>query len=146
MFSLFMLLWMLLENTLGWHDRHIANHQWLTLLYIPVAAFVYVLALKEKRRRIYHGKMTWLQGFVCGLLIGVFVALLSPLVQYLSHTYISPDYFPNIIAYSVENNLKTQAEAEAYFNLNSYMWQSAIGAVFMGAVTAAVVAVFLRRK
>ena len=146
MFSLFMLLWMLLENTLGWHHEHIANHQWLMLLYVPVAIFIYVLALKEKRRRIYHGKITWLQGFVCGFLIGVFVAVLSPLVQYLSHTFISPEYFPNSIKYTVENNLKTQAEAEAYFNLNSYMWQSASWAVFMGAVTAAVVAVFLRRK
>lgn len=146
LFSFTLLLWMLLENTLGWHDENLANHQWLTLLFTPVAIFLYVQALKEKRRRDYNGKMTWLQGFISGLLIGVFVAILSPLVQYLTHTYISPQYFPNMIEYSVANNIKSQEDAEAYFNLNSYMIQSAMGAVFMGAITAAIVAVFMRRK
>ncbi len=145
-FSITLLSWMLLEKTLGWHEEQIENHWWLTMLFAPFAIFVYLLEMREKRRRVYGGKMTWLQGFVSGIILSVFVALLTPIAQYITHNYITPQYFNNVIEYSVTNYLMTRTKANDYFNINNYMWQSAFGALICGAVTAAVVAIFVRKK
>jgi hypothetical protein len=146
LFTIVMLLWMLFEKTMGWHEEQIADHQWLTLFFAPFAILMYVLALREKRRRVYAGKITWLQGFVSGLILSIFVALLSPLAQYITHNYITPEYFNNVIEYSVTNDMMTREKANAYFNINNYIWQSAIGAFGFGTLTAAVVAIFVRKK
>ncbi|MDX1783859.1 MAG: DUF4199 domain-containing protein, partial [Aequorivita vladivostokensis] len=79
-------------------------------------------------------------------ILSVFAALLSPLAQYITHNYITPEYFNNVIEYSVTNDLMTREKANEYFNINSYMWQSAIGALGFGIITAAVVAIFVRKK
>lgn len=145
-FTITILSWMLLEKTLGWHEEKIADHEWLTLLFAPFAIFMYLLEMREKRRRVYGGKMTWLQGFVSGLILTVFVALLSPLAQYITHNFITPKYFNNVIEYSVTNDLMTRTKANDFFNINSYMWQSALGALGLGIPTAAIVAIFVRKK
>ena len=145
-FTITMLSWMVLEKTLGWHEEQIADHWWLTLLFMPFAVSIYILALREKRRRAYNRKLTWVQGFLAGLIMSVFVALLSPIAQYITHNYITPEYFNNVIEYSVTNELMTRTKANAYFNIENYMWQSAFGALGMGIGTAAIVAIFLRRK
>ena len=145
-FTITMLSWMLLEKTLGWHEEQIANHWWLTLLFSPFAIFIYLLAIREKRRRVYDRKMTWLQGFISGVIISVFVALLSPAAQYITHNYITPEYFKNVIEYSVTNDLMTRTKANAYFNITNYMWQSAFGALGFGVITSVVVAFFTRKK
>lgn len=145
-FIVALLVWMLLEKTLGWHDEKIADHYWLTFFFIPFAFLMFILALREKRRRYYNNQMTWLQGFKTGFLISIFVALLSPLAQFITHNYITPEYFNNVIEYSVTNDLMTLKKANAYFNLTNYMWQSALGALIMGTFTAALTAIFMRRK
>lgn len=146
LFSVALLFWMFFERLLGWHDEKIADHYWLTLLFMPIAILLFYLGIKEKRRRFFNGKLTWLQGFLTGLKISLFVALLSPLANWLTHTYITPKYFENIINYSVTNELMTIEAANDYFNLSSYMWQSAFGALGLGIVTSAIVAMLLRRK
>lgn len=146
LFTIAMLLWMLFEKTMGWHGERIADHWWLTLFFAPFAILMYLLAMREKRRRVYGDKMTWLQGFVSGLILSVFVALLSPLAQYITHNYITPEYFNNVIEHSVTNELMTRTAANEYFNINNYMWQSAFGALGMGVVTSAVVALFVKKK
>ncbi len=145
-FTITILSWMLLEKTLGWHEEKIADHQWLTLLFAPFAIFMYLLEMREKRRRVYGGKMTWMQGFLSGVILSVFVALLSPLAQYITHEFITPKYFNNVIEYSVTNDLMTRTKANEFFNINSYMWQSAFGALVFGIATAAIVAIFVRKK
>lgn len=144
-FLITMLCWMLFEKTLGWHDEKIADHNWLTLFFAPFAILIYVLAIREKRRRVYGGKITWLQGFTSGVILSVFVAILSPLSQYITHNYITPEYFNNVIEYSVTNDLMTHAKANEYFNINNYIWQSAIGALAMGIGTSALVALIVRK-
>jgi hypothetical protein len=140
------LAWMLLEKTLGWHDAQIANHYWLTLLFFPILIFFYTLAIREKRRKYYKGNMSWLQGFSSGLILSAFLALLSPAAQYVTHRYISPDYFDAIIQHSVATNTMSLEEAKQYFTLQSYILQAAIGAIVGGIVISAVVAVFLKRR
>jgi membrane glycosyltransferase len=145
-FTIALLSWMLLEKTLGWHEEQIADQWWLTLLFLPFAVLLYLLALREKRRRVYGGKLSWLQGFISGVILSVFVALLSPLAQYITQNYITPQYFNNVIEYSITNDLMTRNKANDYFNINSYIWQSILGALGFGITTAALVAIFARKK
>ena len=145
-FTITLLAWMLFEKTLGWHDEKIADHFWLTFLFAPFALLMFILVMREKRRRHYNKKLTWTQGFLTGAKMAFFVALLSPLAQYITHNYITPEYFESVSRYSVTNDLMSIEEANDYFNINNYMLQSAIGALGVGLVISAIVAIFMRRS
>ncbi len=141
------LLWMLLEKLLGLHSTHIDKHMYLTNLYAIPAILVFIFALKDKKKNYYQGQMSYKQGFVSGLIVTLIVTLFAPLTQWITSTVITPEYFPNVIAHSVETGYyATVEEAEAYFNLKNYMVQSTIGSLIMGVVTTAVVAIFVRTK
>ena len=145
-FTLVALLWMVLEKQLGWHDELISKHAVYTNLFAIPAILVFVLAIFDKRKNYFHGKMTWLQGFLAGIGVTLVVAVLSPLSQYITTTMITPEYFPNVIAYSVENGKLSQEQAEKYFSLSNYIVQSIVGGVVMGVITSAIVAIFARKK
>ena len=145
-FSIVSLLWMFLEKGLGWHDENIAQHAIYTNIFAIVAIALYVFALLDKRKNFYNGKMTWTQGFISGIIISVVVAIISPLAQYITHQFITPDYFPNVIEYSVESGAMSRDAAEEYFSLRSYIIQSFFFALVVGVVTSAIVALFVRRK
>lgn len=144
-FTIVALLWMVFERLMGWHGENIDQHATLTNLFAIPAVLVYVFALLDKRQRDYGGVMTWKQGFVSGLIITVIVVILSPLAQYLTHSVITPEYFTNVIEYTVSTDRMTREEAESYFTLNNYLFQSTIGALIMGIITSAIVAFFTRK-
>ncbi len=145
-FSLISLAWVFLEKILGWHDENIAQHAIYTNLFAIVAIVLYVLALLDKRKNFYNGQMTWSQGFISGIVISIVVAILSPVAMYITHNFITPDYFTNVIDYSVESGVMKREDAEEYFNLTSYIIQSFFFALVVGVVTSAVVAFFVRTK
>ena len=140
------LIWMIGEKLLGYHSEKIDQHEVITNFIAIPAIAVYVFALLDKKKNFYKGQMNYLQGFISGIIISVIVAAISPLTQYLTSVVISPEYFPNIIKYAVDNGKVTQAEAISYFNLKSYITYGVIGALGMGAVTSAIVAIFVKSK
>ena len=142
-FTLVMLLWMVFERAMGWHGEKIDQHPVYTNLFSIVAVIVYVWGTWSKKQQDLGGQMTWMQGFLFGLQVAVVVAILTPLSQWITHTLISPDYFDNAIQYGVANGLTTQEEAEAHFNLPSYIGVSTIFALVSGAITAAAVSFFM---
>jgi hypothetical protein len=144
-FTIVFLLWMVLERALGWHDELIDRHATYTNLFAIPAILLFAFALRDKRRQL-GGVMTWKQGFIAGVIISAIIALLSPLAQWITHTVITPDYFANAIQYGVENGLATREQAEAYFNLRNYILLSAGSGFVMGVVTAAIVALAVRRN
>lgn len=146
LFSLMMLLWMLLEKTAGLHSRHIDKHAIFTNLVAIPAIAMYVLALLDKRKNAYNGTMSYRQGLISGLILTAIITVLSPLTQYITSTFITPDYFSNVIAYTVRSGKMTQEAAEAYFNLKSYLIQVLIGTPVMGIITTLVAALFTRKK
>jgi len=143
-FSVAMLLWLLLERLVGLHSTYIAQHIMWTNLFAIVAIAIYVFALRQKKIHELNGRMTWKQGFMCGVGVTVVVAILSPLTQWLAHTFVSPHFFTNMVEYAVSSGNMTEAQAVDYFSLQSYMVQAVIGAVAMGVITSAVVALFVR--
>lgn len=141
------LIWMLLEKWTGLHSTHIDKQYYLTNLFIIPAIWTYVLALKDKKKHFYGGTMTFLQGFICGLIITVVIAVFSPLTQWIITYVITPEYFPNVIEYSLKTGYHTtRAEAEAFFSYKNYAIQNVFGALFMGIITSLIVAFFLKSK
>ncbi|PWD97830.1 DUF4199 domain-containing protein [Marinilabilia rubra] len=140
------LLWMYLERLVGLHDELIDKHAILTNLYAIPAVAIYVLALLDKRKNYYNGIMSYKEGVISGLIITLIVTLLNPVSQYLTSEVIAPDYFPNVIDYVSRTGEMTRAEAEAYFNLPSYISMGLIYAPIMGIITTLIVAFFARKK
>jgi hypothetical protein len=145
-FECMMLVWITLELLAGLHDKHIDKHAIYTNLVAIPAVITYVLAIKDKKINYFKGSMTYKQGLICGILISVFVMILTPLIQIITSLAISPQYFTNAINYTVSNNLMTEAEAKANFNLKNYLILSTIFAPVMGIITSAIVAWFLKTK
>ena len=137
---------MLLEKFAGFHSVRIDKHEIVTNFFAIPAIVIYVFALLDKRKAFYSGIMTYKQGFMTGLIITIIVTILTPLWQLINSTIISPEYFPNIIEYSVSQGKMTREEAEKYFNLGNYILQGLYGSPIMGIVTTAIVAIFTRKK
>jgi hypothetical protein len=145
-FVLMMLVWMVLERWFGLHDTYIDKHMIYTNFVAIPAIAVYVLALLDKKKNFFGGQMTYKQGFISGLVITIVVTILSPLTQYITSEFISPNYFANVISYSINNGKMTLIEAEAYFNLKNYIFQTLMFTPVMGIVTTAIVAFFTKSK
>ncbi|MCK3684783.1 DUF4199 domain-containing protein [Maribellus sp. YY47] len=145
-FTLVMLLWMVAERFTGLHSTNIEYHYIVTNFFVIVAVLVYVFALLEKRKKDFGGKMNWIQGFISGLILTLGIIILTPFAQYITVEVITPDYFKNMIAYVIEKGEMSREQAEAAFNLRSYMIQSVMSAPLMGLFTSAIVAIFTRKK
>lgn len=147
LFSLMGLVWMLLEKLAGLHSTYIDYHLYLTNLFAIPAIWVMVLALKEKKKIDFNGKITYTQGLLSGIILSIIIALLSPITQWITTYIITPEYFPNVIKRSVEiGYYKTTAEAEANFNYSNYAVQGAIAAFVMGLITTSIAMIFIKSK
>ncbi len=146
LFSLLTLLWTIGEKISGLHDIHLDKQVFYTNFFAIPAILIYVFALLDKRKNEFQNMMNFQQGFVTGVYMSFIIMILSPIVQYISMTFISPKYFENIILFVVKNKSMTAIEAQKYFNLKSYIFQCAFFALSVGVVTSAIVAYFLQSK
>jgi len=144
-FSVAGIVWIGAERIFGLHSTHIDKHPMYTNLFFFIAILIIILALLEKRKSL-GGYMTWKEGFLSSVLIGVVVLIFAPLSQMIIHYLISPEYFQNAIQYSVENKLATEEEAQGYFNLKSYIMQSIITPVPAAAITGGLASLFIKRN
>jgi hypothetical protein len=145
-FSILTLFWLSIEKGVGLHDQHIDLHPIYTNLIAIPYILLYYLALRQKREWFYNGKITWSQAMVSGAVLSAIVALLSPLVQYIGASFITPDYFKNATEYAIEQRNMNPDLAKQYFSMRSYIIQSIFFALAMGIVTSALVALFVKKK
>jgi len=145
-FVIMTLLWMVLEKAAGFHDTHIAKHEIFTNFIAIPAITLYVFALLDKRKNFYGGFMTYKQAFISGLIITLVVTLFTPLTQYITSIFITPDYFINAIDDAVKNKKRTLEEAQDFFNLKNYIILSTITAPVMGLITTAIISFFTKTK
>lgn len=143
-FSVMGLVWLTMEYLIGLHGKFIAWQAILTNLVAIPSVIIMVLAILEKRR-VLGGKISFKQAFLCGLGVSIVVAALSPLTTFIFHKIINPDYFTNIIRYSVETGKSTLAEAQAFFNLQSYILQGVLAALIIGSITSLVIAAMIKK-
>lgn len=145
-FALSLILWTLIERLLGLHSSNIAKRGLISYFFMIPAIAIYVFALFDKRKNFYLGSMTFKEGFFSGLKVTLVIILLTPLSQYIAFEIISPDFFENMIKYSVEIRKMPLAEAEASFNLISYIIESVWTALELGAIASAIISLFTKRK
>lgn len=139
------ILWLFIEKSSGYYEAKISDHALYSLLFGFVTLFVYFVAIKEKKKYFFKGEMSWKQGCVTGIFLTIVMAILTPFCQIIFHKAIAPEFFPNMIEYSVSKG-NSREMAESYFNLSSYIIQSIFATLSMGVVTSAVVALFLQTK
>lgn len=144
-FTVVFLLWMYFEKFMGWHDELIEKQALYTNLFGILAIIIYVLALREKRDDFYKGIMSWKQGFMTGAILTVIIAALTPLSQYIVHSFISPEFFKNIINFRLKNGALEQAFVENYYTLSTFIYQATFYALSYGIVTAGIVAWFVKK-
>lgn len=145
-FIIAIILWMVLEKATGLHAEHIQYHAVFSNVFAIVAIIIFVFALRDIRQAQPDQKVTWLKLFLSGVKISVVIALLSPPTQFLIHSVISPEFFPNMREYAITSGMMSETRATEYFSLAVYMFQSAVFAFGMGVVTSAIIAFFLKRK
>lgn len=144
-FTLALILWTTLEMLLGFHGERIKEHPVVTVFFAIPAIALYVLALIDKKKNYYDGSINWLQGFITGSIIGIVVAVLSPISQYIVHTFISPDFLENAREASIEFGAMSKEDAAEYFTLSNYIITSIVSSVIMGIITSAIVSVFVAK-
>lgn len=139
------ILWLFIEKSSGYYDVKISDQALYSLLFTFVIFFVYYVAIKEKKKDFFKDDMSWKQGCVTGIFLTIVMALLTPFCQIIFHKAIAPEFFPNMIEYSVSKG-NSRETAENYFNLSSSIIQSVFSTLSLGVVISAVVALFLQTK
>ncbi|MES2837071.1 MAG: DUF4199 domain-containing protein [Bacteroidota bacterium] len=145
-FAVMTLVWMLLEKLCGLHSTYIDKHATYTNFIAIPAITIYVLALLDKRKNFYNGKMTYQQGLKSGIIITLLYTPLSPVTQAITSLVITPEYFPNATNYAINLGMMSETEAKEYFTLKNYIIQGLIGAPIMGIITTLIVALFTRKN
>ena len=140
------ILWIFLEKSIGLYDTNLKWQPLFSMLLGFAIIPLYFLAIRDKKKNFYNGAITWKQGFFTGLIITFFIMISCPLSQYISHNFIVPDFFENAITHAVSTKRMTQADAEAYFNLNSYITQSVSMMLSFGVMISGVDAYLLKSK
>lgn len=146
LFAIMMIAWMAMEKVTGLHGPRIEQHAVYTNFVAIPAILIYVFALINKRQRDLGGYMTYVQGLRTGIIITMLYAPMSVGVVYLSTQVISPEFFPNVTAYVIKTNAMKPEAAATYFQLNNYMISAFLGSLIMGAITSAIVALFVRKN
>lgn len=141
------ILWMLLEKIAGFHDSNIHLQPIITNLYGIVGLFVYFFALREKKMRFYRGKMSWSQGFLSGIFLSTFLAVLSPLYNTLIIKYVSPSFLKNMAQqFDLNKGQQVLETGASYYNLKSFIFQSCIDSLSFGILASAILALFISKK
>ena len=139
------ILWLFIEKSSGYYEAKTSDHALYSLLFTFVTIFVYFVAIKEKKKEFFKDIMSWKQGCVTGIFLTIVMAILTPFCQIIFHKAIAPEFFPNMIEFSISKG-NSKEVAENYFNLSSYILQSIFGTLSFGVVLSAVVALFLQTK
>ena len=140
------LAWMTLEKEIGFHSEKIKWQPLFNLLYIFPTFIVYFLALKDKKNKYYNGEMNWKQGLISAIVISFIIVIFSPITQFITHEFISPDFLENTINQIVLSKKLTLEEAKEYTTLTSSIWKNISDGLSFGVVIGAIVAYILKTK
>ena len=89
--------------------------------------------------------MTWQQGLLSGVILAIFAMILTPFALYFSLKYVNPDFFTNMINYSVSKGMKLE-NAQAMFDITAYMIFATFGTLSFVIIFAALAALLVKTK
>jgi len=139
------MVWSLLGKVLGFHDSRIDQGIIFNTLIIIPSVILYVLSMREKKLKYYHGHISYRQSFMSGLILTVFVTVLGPVYPFFTNI-ISPNLFEDSIRFVVTSNQMSEADAVKQFTLSSFVVQGIFGSIIFGVVYSAVISIFLKSK
>jgi hypothetical protein len=145
-FSLMYLTWMVMEHLCGLHGRYIRYQQLVSTFILLPSVLIYVLALREKKLKVFGGTITFVQAFKSGMLLTLFIVVLSPLNQLITTGLIAPEYFENMQELAVSQGKMSAQEAASRLNLGAFIVQSIVGGLITGAVFSAIISLLIRNR
>ncbi|WP_121667482.1 DUF4199 domain-containing protein [Mesonia aquimarina] len=147
-FTVFSLIWMYVERSLGWHSNSIFNHQIFTNLLIIPLLFIFTITfgLREKKRMYYDGIISWEQALVSGGIISVIICVFTPALQYIFSEVISPEYFEKAAIQLSERGGTSIEKAKDVYNLKASIIDAVVFNLAMGIVTSAIVGAFIKNS
>lgn len=90
--------------------------------------------------------MSWWQGFISGMTLGLFLVALTPINHYIMYKYISPDFFSNAASFMIDNKKLAPEKANEYYSLSNFIIQTMTAIPWVAAATSALLATLLQRK
>ena len=151
---LFSLIWIGLEYLVGLHTEYVGYHPLVTLLTLVIPLLFMYFGIREAQRsQRFVSHFSYSDAFKTGLSITLVVAVLNPLVQWLTYLLVFPGFFEslqasaqaNLLAQGVDLKVAERLAAEDY-SLGRYLWQSFVGTLVGGVVISAILAFFVRDK
>jgi Protein of unknown function (DUF4199) len=143
---LFVLGWMAMERLIGLHDKYIHLHESLTILALIPSLMITYLFYNDKKSNFYKRNMTFKQGLEAGFSNTFFNLLLTPIFQWITTRFITPDYFQNAINYIVARREMSLDEAQLFFNESNYIIQAMFGTVVIGILSTLIFSFFMQSK
>lgn len=148
----FIFLWGIIEYMAGIEADFIQYHPVLTLLSLSIPMIFMYFGIREAQKSSV-GYFSYGQAFKTGILITLVVAVLDPLGQWIYFSFIRPDFFESMKAFSEARLLaqgidpevaRRQATEES--TMGSYLLNRFIGAVVAGVIISSILAIFVRDK
>lgn len=145
--SIVIMLWAILEKYLGFQDYKIDQQMYFSLLLAFPLFVIIFFALKTKINKYYHGKISFKNGVISGIVLSLFIALLFPIVQWIISFVISPDYFKNAINHNLGSGYyKTFTDAKAQYNYANFVRQGILKFLSLGVICSAIIMLILRTE
>ena len=141
-FSAMNVIWMFGEKLAGLHDVHIADQAFYTNYFAIPSILLYAVAMYQKQTEL-GGEMNFKQGFMSGLGIMIIVTALTPIIQFIIHTVITPDYFTNVRAFVIKQGMNPEV-ANTHFTLNSFIMLSVFTGFMYGIITTIFTTIMVR--
>ena len=146
LFSISSLIWMYFEKIMGWHTEKVKFQPIYTMLFGFIAIIIYACALINKKKTYFNNEMDWKQGFLSGAILSLIIAAFTPIVQFISYEYISPDFFTNMINYKIQKTQMPLEDAKKYFTLSNYIYMNTFSSLSYGIVISAIISFFIKSK
>lgn len=145
-FGIAFLLWMIIEKSSGLHDRRIADYSLLTNVFVLITVGMYFVALLDKKKNVYQGNMTQNQGFISGVILTLFIGLLTPFLLRISLQYISPNFFSAMKSYLVHSKKMKVEQVNLLYNYRSFLLQTLFLNFSLGILSSAIFSFTLGTK
>ena len=145
-FLLAQTLWIMFERTLGFHDEKLQYQPLFSMLFNFILIAIYILAIRDKKIKIYKGQMTWQEGFVTGLMLTLIIALFTTMTEYTKHHVISPYLLDDMKAMILEEKRMTNEQADKYFSFSKTLSNSIFFTISIGVLITSIAAWIMKSK
>ncbi len=142
--SVVLLVWLTALKFLGLQEpEQIDLFVFVVNIYYLLLFGLYILAIRERKSR-QRGYISRRDGFLTGLLITLFLVVLSPLNMAIFYFIINPGFFKVMIDFNISNGVAAQV-AESDYNLSNYIFTSMLMNFVAGGVFSALGALLLQK-